>query len=308
MCTAISYGNYFGRNLDLERGYGERVVITPRNYRFKMRCVDDLENHYAFIGMAAVVGEYPLYFDAMNEKGLCMAGLNFPNNAVFHPLCEGKLNIATFEFIPYILGKCQNISEAEALLFKINLVNINFSDNLPNSPLHWIISDGERTLTVESVKDGLKVYENTVGVLTNNPPFLQQIENYRKYIEIFNAKIPQNNGGHSYSLGYDGVGIPGDFSSSSRFVKAAFVKHRLPQNLIGQAAVNHFFHILGSVAMPKGCVLTPSGECEYTRYSCCCDRENGEYYYTTYDNCQMMQAAMGNYDLENNKLYMCEQI
>ncbi|MBQ2266589.1 MAG: linear amide C-N hydrolase, partial [Clostridia bacterium] len=143
MCTAISYnaeGHFFGRNLDLERGYNERVVITPRNYKFKMRCGERLQKHYALIGMAALAGEFPLYFEAVNEKGLCMAGLNFPNNAVYHPEDSGKINIAPFEFIPYILGRCKDIAEAEELLTEINLVDINYSDELRLSPLHWLIS------------------------------------------------------------------------------------------------------------------------------------------------------------------------
>ncbi len=304
MCTAISWGKYFGRNLDLERGYNERVVITPRNYSFKMRCGDDLTNHYAIIGMAAVAQEYPLYFDAMNEKGLCMAGLNFPNNAFYHPLCEEKENITPFEFIPYVLCQCSTVKEAEKLLLNINLVNINFSRDLPLSPLHWMISDNERSLTVESVKDGLMVYENRVEVLTNNPPFLKQIENFEKYNKILSAKIPQNDGSENYSLGLDAVGLPGDFSSQSRFVKAAIVKHRSPENLVGKAAVNHFFHILSSVAMPKGCVLTPEGKNEYTRYTCCCDREKMEYYYTTYDNRQPIKLSFCNCELESEKIYV----
>ena len=124
MCTAVSFnanGHFFGRNLDLERGYGENVVIAPRNYKLKMRCGEKLQKHYAIIGMAAVSNGYPLYFDAANEKGLCMAALNFPNNAVYHPVNTDKINITPFEFIPYILGRCKNIDETWNLLFNIDL-------------------------------------------------------------------------------------------------------------------------------------------------------------------------------------------
>ena len=102
MCTAISYKNgdaYFGRNLDLERGYGEQVVITPRQYRFTMRHGAPIIHHYAMIGMAAVADGYPLYYDATNEMGLSMAGLNFPGNAVYHSYDPCKDNIAPFECI-----------------------------------------------------------------------------------------------------------------------------------------------------------------------------------------------------------------
>ena len=146
MCTAISYKNkhtYFGRNLDLERGYNEKVVITPRNFEIKLRCVKSIEQHYAMIGMAATADNFPLYFEATNEKGLSMAGLNFPDNAVYFDYTAENDNITPFEFIPYVLAQCSCIEEAKNLLSNIQLVNINFSANLPLSPLHWMIADGE---------------------------------------------------------------------------------------------------------------------------------------------------------------------
>lgn len=305
MCTAVSFnanGHFFGRNLDLDCSYGEKVVISPRNLKFKMRCGEKLQKHYAIIGKAAVFSGYPLYFDAANEKGLCMAGLNFLNNAVYHPEDKEKINITPFELIPYVLGRCKNIEEAEKLLDEINLVNISFSEDLPLSPLHWLISDGQKSLTVESVKDGLKIYENAVGVLTNNPPFLRQMANLEKYRCVFLQKQPQNDGGEDYSLGLDSKGLSGGFSSQDRFVRAAFVKQKSPTDIGGEKAINHFFRILSSVAMPKGCVITPSGEYEYTRYSCCIDCEKGDYYYTTYDSGERVKISIRDYDLNADVL------
>ncbi len=308
MCTAISFnanGHFFGRNLDLDRGYGERVVITPRNFKFKMRCGEKLQKHYAIIGMAAVFDGCPLYFDAVNEKGLCMAGLNFPNNAVYHPENKEKINITPFEFIPYVLGRCKNIDETKELLSKINIVNISFNDKLPLSPLHWLVSDGEKSLTIESVNGGLKVYENMVGVLTNNPPFLKQMKNLEKYRSVFLQKPPQNDGGEDFGVGLDSKGLAGGFSSQDRFVRAVFVKQKSPTDIGGDVAINHFFHILGSVAMPKGCVITPTGEYEYTRYSCCIDCEKGDYYYTTYDSSEMIKVSLSDCDLSDSDIYIC---
>ena len=84
MCTSIAYTTkhfYFGRNLDLEYSFGEEVVITPRNYRFTYKKQEAAPAGYAMVGMANVVAEYPLYAEAVNEKGLGIAGLNFPGNA-----------------------------------------------------------------------------------------------------------------------------------------------------------------------------------------------------------------------------------
>lgn len=178
MCTAVTYKTkdfYFGRTLDYEFSYGDEVVITPRNYWFHFLEQSNINNHYAIIGMAYVNENYPLYYDAVNEKGLGIAGLNFVGNAEYKEKVEGKDNISQFEFIPWVLSQCKTVKEARVLINKINFLNIPFNENLPLAKLHWIISDSEESITVESVAEGVKIYENPIGVLTNNPSFDKQM-------------------------------------------------------------------------------------------------------------------------------------
>ena len=187
MCTAVSYRtkcHYFGRNLDIERGYHEGVVITPRKFPFSFRYAGSLEQHYALIGMATVVNDYPLYFEATNEAGLSMAGLNFPKNAYYPPYVEGKVNVAPFELIPYLLGSCGSVADARETLYRTNVIHCNFSEDLPVSPLHWLISDREESLVLECTKDGMKVYDNPFGVLTNNPTFDYHIMHLNQYMGL----------------------------------------------------------------------------------------------------------------------------
>lgn len=309
MCTAITFKTndfYFGRNLDVERSYNERVVVTPRNFELKMRCVEPLKIHYALIGMATVIDGFPLYFDATNETGLSMAGLNFPDNADYKPKNEKLKNITPFEFIPYILGKCKNITEVKKELKEINLVNLNFNDDLPLSPLHWIISDKNKSLTVESVKDGLKIYENQIGVLTNNPTFPYHLMNLNNYMSLHEGASENNFSENiefkNYSLGLGALGLPGDFSSASRFIKATFVKFKSKSGSSEKESVNQFFHILDSVAMPKGCVLVRDGEYEYTHYSSCCNVDKGIYYYKIYDDFNIKKIELSSFNLDDAKL------
>ena len=310
MCTAVCYrknSSYFGRNLDLDRVYGERVVITPRNYELKMRCERAIISHYAMIGMACVVDDFPLYFEATNEKGLSMAGLNFPENAVYYDFAEGKYNVTPFELVPWILAQCSCIDEAKALLGKINLVNVDFSEQLPLSPLHWMISDNKFSLVVEPLKDGLKIYDDPFEVLTNNPPFEYHYTNVSNYMGLcighatsqFRESIPMKN----YSLGMGAVGLPGDFSSTSRFIRALFVKENSVSEDNEASNVNQFFHILNAVAMPKGCVLATE-DFEYTLYSSCCNADRGIYYYTTYNNLEITAVNMHDVDLSSANLYV----
>ena len=307
MCTAVSLGSYFGRNLDLERSYGERVVITPRNYVFHMRTLPPIESHYAMIGMATVAKDYPLYYEATNEKGLSIAGLNFPQNACYKSFDENKDNVTPFELIPYILGKCGSVRQAQALLEGISLVNISFSEELPLSPLHWIVSDKEKSITVEPLAEGLRVWENPYGVLTNNPTFDYHLMNINNYMSLHEGcaenRISPEREFDNYSLGMGALGLPGDYSSASRFVKAVFIKEKSPSFESEKENVSHFFHILGAVAMPKGCVMTRDGEYEYTRYSSCCNADKGIYYYTTYDNSNITAVDMHSVDLEGEEIY-----
>lgn len=316
MCTAITLKTadfYFGRNLDLEYHYNEAVTVTPRNYSFNFRNGKTLANHFAIIGMATVSDGYPLYYEATNEKGLSLAGLNFPDNAVCYPESDSKENIAPFELIPYILGTCSTVDEALAKIENMNLWNIPFSKNFPLSPLHWILADKNRCVTLEPMKDGLKIYDNTVGVLTNNPPFDYHMHNLTNYINLTTEQPKDRFGANlkPYSLGMGAIGLPGDLSSSSRFVRAAFTKINSVSGDSEDESVSRFFHILTSVEQIKGLNRVREGEFEYTVYSSCCNTDKGIYYYITYNNRQITAVDMNKEDLNGDKIIsfplVCEQ-
>ncbi len=309
MCTALSFKKkdcYFGRNLDLDCSYGEEVCVMPRRYPLSFRKAGDLPEHYAVIGMATVVNGEPLFYDGVNEYGLGMAGLNFPNNATYYPLAEGKDNITPFEFIAWILGKCKSVKEARALLEKINLVNIPYSDTLPLSPLHWIIADKESSIVVETMAGGMKIYDNPVGVLTNNPPFPYHLTNLNNYRNLrvdngenyFSGKVPLEN----YCQGLGAVGLPGDVSSPSRFVRMVFNSANSVCEEEENSAVSQFFHLLSSVEMVRGACVTEKGKEDITVYSACVNADKGLYYYTTYDNRQIQCVDMHKVRLDGEKI------
>ena len=310
MCTAASFGTktgfYFGRTLDYEVSYGEKVCVVPRNFPFDFRHEKVLPKHYAIVGMAFVAGNFPLLYDGVNEQGLAMAGLNFVGNAVYGEKTEGKTNLAVFEFIPYILGKCADLSEARRELENINLIGEDFSKELPAAQLHWLIADKTGTITVECTKDGMNVYDNPVGVLTNNPPFPQMMNGLSDYANlspkqpqsIFDGKAPVS----AYSRGMGAIGLPGDLSSKSRFVRVAFVKTHSMCGGDKLSEISQFFHILGSVEQQRGCCEVRENEFEITIYTSCCDCENGVYYYTTYDNRQISAVDMHRENLNSDEL------
>ena len=308
MCTAITYKTndfYFGRTLDIECSYNEEVVVTPRNYPFKFRHFGDLNTHYAIIGMAYVVDNFPLYYDASNQKGLCMAGLNFVGNAKYKKVEPDKNNVAQFEFIPFILSRCATVDEAILEIEKINITDTPFSSDLPPAELHFIIADKNKSVTVEAVIDGIKVYNNPVGVLTNNPPFDIQLFTLNNYMKL-SSKSPSNEFSNKinltpYSRGMGALGLPGDTSSNSRFVRAVFTKLNSVSKSEETLSVGQFFHILGSVEQVRGCCQVED-KYELTVYTSCINADKGIYYYTTYENRQISAVNMNKINLEGSKL------
>lgn len=309
MCTCITYENssfYFGRNLDLDCSFGERVVVTPRNFSLTFRHAGMQNRHYAMIGMAAQADQFPLYADAVNEKGLAMAGLNFPGNAFYQEACGTGLELASFEMIAWILGKCASVSEAETFLSNLRVVNTAFSHRMPPAPLHWMLADREKCIVLEAVREGMKIYDNPIGVLTNNPPFEYHRLNLNNYINL-TAKTPENRFSEKidlrpYAQGMGAAGLPGDASSASRFVRAAFLKLNSVAPKEEASDVAQFFHIMDGVSMVRGTVITESGTCDITTYSSCMNTQTGVYYFKTYEDCRIRKASMEEADLEGEKV------
>lgn len=309
MCTAVTYKTkdfYFGRTLDNEFSYGETITITPRNYEFKFKYVDNIANHYSIIGMAHVESDYPLYYDAVNEKGLGMAGLNFVGNAHYNDILDNAFNICQFEFIPWILCQCKNVDEAIKLIHGINITNTQFNNELPLARLHWIIADKDKCITIEATLGGMRIYDNPIGVLTNNPPFDIQMANLNNYINL-SPKEPKTSFLRGYDLkqyskGMGAIGLPGDLSSQSRFVRAAFTKMNSISKANEVESVSQFFHILGSVCQQRGCCELEDNEYEITIYTSCVNATKGIYYYKTYDNHQISAVDMNKEDLNSYKL------
>ena len=259
MCTAISafYSRHiFGRTLDVAHDYGESAVLTPRFYSFKFLHQKELFEHSAIIGTAVVENGAPLYFDAMNESGLCIAALNFPKSARYYIPTAGKINLASFEFIPFVLSNCESTDEAKRLIEDVNITPDSVSPDTPATTLHWLLADAERALVAEQTEQGMRVYENPLRTLTNEPPFHTQEADF-----------------------YSASSVPGDFSSSSRFRRAAFMCEnvKMPKMSDPDADVSRFFHIADTVVTPFG--LEPI----YTLYTACFDPMRGSMCARTYD-------------------------
>lgn len=295
--------SYFLRNMDLDFSFNEHIIIVPRNYKISFKKEKTIDKHYAFMAIGCIVDNYPLIADGCNEHGLCIAALNFKDNTTYYKEKENYINITPYEFMLYILSTCSTICEVKDKLKSINIINIPFKTNIPTSQLHFMISDKDNSIVVETLKDKMYVYDNPYNVLTNNPPFYYHKENIKNYLNL-SIEDPTNKlikdidiNPYSYNLGL--IGLPGDYSSCSRFIKALIIKNNI---ILKENIINSLFYILNSVFMIEGLVKTSNGY-EFTRYSCIIDMEKGIYYYKTYDTNEIKYIAIHDYDLNLNKLF-----
>lgn len=309
MCTAATYRTddfYMGRTLDYEFSYGEEITVMPRNFPLSFRHGGGTDRHYAIIGMAHVADGYPMFYDAVNEKGLGMAGLNFAASARYSEPEDGKQNVAQFEFIPWVLSQFASLEQARSAIEKINLVGTTYDSRYPAAKMHWIIADKSGAITVEPTEVGLKIYDNAPGVLTNEPPFDMQLFNLNNYMRL-SPKQPENSFSDAldlgtYSRGMGGLGLPGDLSSMSRFVRAAFTKLNSLSGSGEAESVGQFFHILGSVEQVRGCCEVAQDKYEITIYTSCFNADKGVYYYTTYNNRRITAVDMHRENLDSDSL------
>ncbi|WP_282192255.1 choloylglycine hydrolase [Romboutsia ilealis] len=314
MCTSLSIKsnkghNFFGRNMDLAYDFNQSVLIIPRNYQIQNKVTGDMaKNKYAIIGMGTIIDNHPTLADGMNEKGLACAGLNFDGYSyVEENIVPGKKNIAPYDFIYWVVANHETVDEVKQTIENLELVKIPINERTPLPTLHWMIVDKTgKSIVVEKTKDKFAVYDNPVGVMTNNPTFDWHLTNLNEYMKI-TPNHPENVKWSDKELtplgvGAGTLGIPGDFESVSRFIRIAYIRAHMPSIEDEITAVTQFLHMLDYVIMVKGGVITKDGLEDITRYSSCMDQERGIYYYRNYNNNRINAIDMHKEDLDSTEI------
>ena len=312
MCTGIrfvdDFGNmYFGRNLDWSCSYGERVVITPIGYSPKSPFGVVGQIRHPIIGMGIVQQDVPLYFDCANDAGLAVAGLNFPGYASYAPApIEGKTNIAAYEFPLWVVANFETVDEVEEALADAVIVDKPINDMFPSSLLHWIVGDASRSIVVEYTEAGMQVFHDDFDVLTNQPGFAWHAENVRNYLNV-TPDVPERKSWRTAELSAYGSGggmrgLPGDYYSTSRFVRVAYLNAHYPQKAGEEENVSRLFHTLTGVAMIDGAARMTNGEFELTIFTGGVSCRTNTYYYSTYEDPAIKSVALGDYDTQGSEL------
>lgn len=312
MCTGIRFSDghgsvYLARNLDWTSGYGQQVVMTPTGFapRSPFGAVPGIK--HATIGMGIVEESTPLYFDCGNDAGLAVAGLNFPGYARYAPgPVDGAVNVAAFEFPLWVCSQFASVAEVEAALKDVVIVDRPINEKFPSSLLHWIVADGTRAIVVEHTGDGMHVFDDDVDVLTNQPGFAWHHENLRNYLNVGPEFPEETEVGRArlapFGSGSHMRGIPGDYYSPSRFVRAAYVNAHYPQKSTEEENVSRAFHTLQQVAMVDGSAAMGSGEFETTIYTGLFSARTTTYYWNTYDDPAVQSVALADHDPAGKEL------
>ena len=314
MCTGLALEtkdglHLFGRNMDIEYSFNQSIIFIPRNFK----CVNksnkkELTTKYAVLGMGTIFDDYPTFADGMNEKGLGCAGLNFPVYVSYSKEdIEGKTNIPVYNFLLWVLANFSSVEEVKEALKNANIVDIPISENIPNTTLHWMISDiTGKSIVVEQTKEKLNVLDNNIGVLTNSPTFDWHVANLNQYVSLRYNQVPEFKLGDqsltALGQGTGLVGLPGDFTPASRFVRVAFLRDAMIKNDKDSIDLIEFFHILNNVAMVRGSTRTIEEKSDLTQYTSCMCLEKGIYYYNTYENNQINAIDMNKENLDGNEI------
>ena len=311
MCTCIKTKtnyNFFGRNMDLDYDFDGKVIVVSRKFILRYKVIYDMKEHYSFIGMGKMLKNYPFFAEGINEFGLSIAALRFEGYAKYSEIKNDKINLAPYEIIPFFLAKCKSVKEAMVYMNNLNIINIDYDEDVKVSSLHWMISDKDESYVIEQTDDGIKLYRNPYNTLTNHPKFEYHLENIKNYKNISNkencslfaSKLNIN----SMGLGSSTFSLPGDFTSASRFIRAAYLSNNLIHELEYSLSLMQFFEVLNNVAFIKGSVISENNRYEFTCYQSCMDQDLMIYRYKTFKCPCFKEFKLFAHDINCDKLFI----
>lgn len=314
-CTGIflktkDQGYVYARTLEFGVDLNSQILFIPRNYAFTAAAeqadIKGLAWHsrYAVIGVNAFGSEN--YVDGVNEAGLAGGLFYFPGFAGCQTVKEANYpgSLPMWQLLTWILTSFKDVGEVRAALPKIYVTDVIFPEFKGPVPAHLIVHDlTGKSLVIEYVDGKLNLHDNPLGIFTNAPDFGWHLTNLQNYINLssVNAKSKELLGVNlaPLSQGSGMHGLPGDFTSPSRFVRVAqFVANAsTPKNELD--AVYEAFHILNNFDIPKGFVVDEHGNAEFTSWTSAIDLKNKIFYFKNYANFQLQKFELNKIDLNS---------
>jgi choloylglycine hydrolase len=316
----------FGRTLEFAQDIKSNIIIVPRNRDFVGTTPADgpglhWKTKYGAVGMNSF--GLPMFADGLNEKGLHVGIFYFPGYGKYQAVTEKDYDrtLAPHEFAGFLLGVCGSVEEAvtAAKAVRVGEVVLDAFGFVP--PFHFIVNDGSgKSAVLEYVAGELKIHDNPLGVITNSPTFDWHMTNLANYVNLTVSNVPKLDvdGLALRALGQGSgmLGLPGDFTPPSRFVRAvAFSKSALPVET-ARDGVLQTFHILNQFDIPQGAARgSEHGKpvADYTLWTAVADLRHLRYYYRTHQNSRirvidLRAADLGAADVKSISIGGDEQI
>ncbi|AZZ59943.1 choloylglycine hydrolase family protein [Oenococcus sp. UCMA 16435] len=294
--------NVLARTMDFTIEMAKNVVYTPKEKKIASSYGEDdfYISKLPFIGMGIQMpDDGPVTFDGVNQAGLTAATLYFPRYASYKKAKEAnKLAVSPDKVISFILANCKTIQDTKkAFETEITIVDRQNPILGLTAPLHYIFMDKSgKALIVEPTENGIKIYDHSVGVMTNSPDYPWHETNLRNYLTINpNQHQSVNWLGKTlnpFSQGSGSFGLPGDYTPTSRFIRAAFLRNFVEKPKDETHAVNIAANILKSVSIPKGIVINEENKSDYTCYSSYMSAQTQSYYFSTYGNQRIRKVSL----------------
>ena len=313
-CTGIAFSTQDGTRMQARTiewgGYdlNSKLIILPRgekNISLTQGGKNGLtwENKYGAVGISVVQDGF--IGEGVNEKGLAAGVFYFSGYGSLSPYNakKAKKSVGDMELVRWMLTSFSTVDEVIKGLKKIEIVPIYPSEKGQSAPTgHWRIADASgRSIVLEIENNGQRhIYENTVGVLTNSPSFPWQMTHLNSYVHLLPGPVPAATFGttelKAFGMGAGMVGLPGDITPPSRFVRAFFYIQTAPTAPDGQSGMLQAFHILNNFDLPIGIEFTPgqktSGLPSATQWTTVTDMTRPAFYYRTMYNSQIRKIDL----------------
>lgn len=316
-CTGIvlhtKNGEYvYGRTLEFGVDIESQVLFIPRNYKLEASTYETNVPGLTWNSKYAAVGANAFgtlnFVDGVNEKGLAGGLFYFPGFAEYQKVQKSdyEKSIPMWQLLTWILTNFENVQQIKNELSKIYVTDVVFPQFKNSVPAHLLITDSSgKSIVIEYLNGKLELRDNLVGVFTNSPNFDWHLTNLRNYINLSPTNVESKNINSikldQLSQGSGLHGIPGDFTSPSRFVRAFEFVQNSPVKTTEQETVYQAFHILNNFDIPEGSVKSKNGESEITLWTSVTDLKNKVFYFKTHSNFDLQKIELSKMDLESKE-------
>tara|TARA_R110002095_G_scaffold211170_1_gene199068 strand:+ start:9732 stop:10805 length:1074 start_codon:yes stop_codon:yes gene_type:complete len=305
----------FGRTLEFAQDLHSNIIIVPRNKEFVGIAPNQKQglrwnSQYGIVGMNAF--NLPIIADGINEKGLHVGIFYFPDYAKYQNVSTQEIakTISPIQVPLYLLGSCMTVDDVAKQIKQIKVGNVLMEQMGGVPPFHYIASDASgKSIVLEYVNGKLNIHQNPLGVFTNSPTFDWHMTNLGNYVNLLTNNIAkiEIEGQTITGLGQGSgmLGLPGDFTPPSRFVRAVAFSASVFPVQTAHEGVLQVFHVLNQFDIPKGAARGDQNgktTADYTMWTAVSDLKNQLYYFRTYDDSTIRMVNLNSVDLNATEI------